>query len=56
MVVDPDIWKRFMADEDITADCLSPATESLDMASTKASNSKPGEEVWNGDDELEAVS
>lgn len=36
-VADTQLWKRFMDDEDIVADCLPPVGSSLNMSSTKAS-------------------
>ena len=36
-VGDTELWKRFMDDQDIVADCLPPVQSSLNMSSTKAS-------------------
>lgn len=36
-VADTQLWKRFMDDQDIVADCLPPVGSSLNMSSTKAS-------------------
>ncbi|OCT50405.1 hypothetical protein CLCR_07185 [Cladophialophora carrionii] len=53
--VDPDLWKRFMEDEKITADCLPPANESLAMASAKASSSKSPNVTLTASDQEQAM-
>ena len=54
-VVDKDLWKYFMADKQVTADCLPPVNETLDMASAKSSNSKSAPDHFSVDDQIEAV-
>jgi hypothetical protein len=56
ITLSPKLWKRFMQNEEITADCLPPVNTSLDMASTKPSSSKSANASFTASDQEQAVS
>ncbi|OAL33323.1 hypothetical protein AYO20_07334 [Fonsecaea nubica] len=54
-IIDHDLWKRFMEDEGITADCPPPVKDTADMASTKSSNSKSSNVSLTASDQEQAI-